>query len=86
MNYRIQVDTSLEKVLKKIPHKDAKKIRDHIRALADTPRPHGVEKLSGEENLYRIRCGDYRIIYSIHDHILLILIVSVGHRKEIYRK
>ncbi len=57
-----------------------------IEELAFEPRPSGCVKLSGASpSKYRIRCGDYRIIYAIHDHILEILIIEVGHRREIYR-
>lgn len=56
-----------------------------IAALANDPRPHGWEKLSGEESLYRIRIGDYRVIYQVSDEKLLVLIVRVGHRRDIYR-
>lgn len=57
-----------------------------IQTLAENPRPHGVKKLSGYEQTYRIRVGDYRVLYEIHDQILLILVVEVGHRGNIYRK
>jgi mRNA interferase RelE/StbE len=56
-----------------------------IRCLADDPRPHGVKKLSGK-NAWRIRVGDYRIIYEIKDSCLMILVVDIGHRNDIYRK
>ena len=55
-----------------------------IRSLADNPRPPGVEKLSGQER-YRVRQGDYRIIYGIEDRILRIVIVKAGHRRDVYR-
>jgi len=53
--------------------------------LVDDPRPHGVEKMSGERNAYRIRVGDYRIIYEIHDAVLIVVVVRVGHRRAVYR-
>ncbi|MDQ6908342.1 MAG: type II toxin-antitoxin system RelE/ParE family toxin [Chloroflexota bacterium] len=53
--------------------------------LGDDPRPHGVEKMTGGENEYRIREGDYRVVYTIRDAALIVLIVRVGHRKDIYR-
>jgi len=56
-----------------------------IDALAENPRPQGVEKRSGYEDRYRIREGDYRIVYTIRDTALIVLIVRVGHRKDIYR-
>ncbi|MDJ0899633.1 MAG: type II toxin-antitoxin system RelE/ParE family toxin [Xenococcus sp. MO_188.B8] len=56
-----------------------------IDALATEPRPEGVVKLKGEENLYRIRVGDYRVIYNVQDDRLLVLVVKVGHRGDVYR-
>ncbi len=49
------------------------------------PRPHGSEKLSGPDQLYRIRAGDYRIVYAVDDDRMLVLVVKVGHRREVYR-
>ena len=83
MKYTIEAPKNFDKILKKIPKVGILKIRNRIRALADEPRPFGVEKL--DENLYRVRQGNYRIIYKIYDHKLLIIIVLVDHRKEVYR-
>mgnify|MGYP001580816136 FL=1 len=54
-------------------------------ALAATPRPKGVKKLTGTDDLYRIRVGDYRIVYQIHDDRLIVLVVRIGHRRDVYR-
>ena len=56
-----------------------------IDALAENPRPQGVKKLGGEGDLYRVRVGDYRIIYQIRERSLIVLIVRVGHRADVYR-
>ena len=56
-----------------------------MRVLVENPRPQGCVKLTGEESLYRIRVGEYRIIYQIQDAVLLVLIISIGHRREVYR-
>ena len=56
-----------------------------MRGLAANPRPPGVEKLAGPDDFYRIRVGDYRIIYQIQDDVLMILVVKIGHRREVYR-
>jgi len=56
-----------------------------MKTLAENPRPNGSVKLAGPEPLYRIRVGDYRIIYDIRESELLILVVAIGHRREIYR-
>ncbi|HEX3732900.1 MAG TPA: type II toxin-antitoxin system RelE/ParE family toxin [Mycobacteriales bacterium] len=58
---------------------------DAIETLSDAPRPHDVEKLSGYENRWRIRTGNYRIVYQIHDDVLTVLIVRIGHRREVYK-
>jgi mRNA interferase RelE/StbE len=65
---------------------DQVRIAAKIDSLAHDPRPRGVEKLSGEENLYRVRVGNYRIIYQLQDAQLIVLVVKVGHRRDVYRK
>lgn len=74
----------MEKDLSGIPKKDVKKILDRIKNLGNDPRPPGGEKLTGQER-YRLRQGRYRIIYSIQDDELTVWIVTVGHRKDVYR-
>ena len=68
-----------------MPPQEQKRIQPKIDALATEPRPEGVVKLKGEENLYRIRVGDYRVIYNVQDDRLLVLVVKVGHRGNVYR-
>ena len=82
--YRITIKKSAAKELEALPKKDLPKIVKRIRALAENPRPHGSQKLSGQEQ-YRVRQGDYRIVYSIEDKDRIIDIVKIGHRREIYR-
>jgi len=82
--YKITIKKSAAKELEDIPQKDLRKIIKRIRSLARDPRPHGSQKLSGQER-YRVRQGDYRIVYSIEDKDLLIDILKIGHRREIYR-
>ena len=82
--YRIFFKRSVEKDFKDIPKKDARRIVDRIKSLEDDPRPSGCEKLTGQER-YRLRQGQYRIVYSIQDDELTIWVVKVGHRKGIYR-
>ena len=84
MKYELFVNPKVEKELSKIDNFMAVKIRDRIRALADDPRPFGSKKLKGHENTYRERVGDYRIIYEIYDYRVLIMVINVGHRKDIY--
>jgi mRNA interferase RelE/StbE len=82
--YEIQFRKSVSKDLNPIPKRDVERILDAIAALADEPRPPQSIKLSGAEK-YRLRCGMYRILYEIQDAILLVCVVKVGHRKDVYR-
>ena len=85
MIYSIEISRAAHKALKDIPHNDVRKIRDKIEKLKKEPLPNGNEKLAGNEDLYRIRSGDYRIIYQILKKQLIILVVKIGHRREVYR-
>ena len=82
--YRIEIKKSAVKELSQIPKKDLVKIVKNINSLADNPRPRGSKKLSREEK-YRIRYGTYRILYLIEDDLLVIYVIKVAHRKDIYR-
>ena len=82
--YKVLIKPSAVKELDDIPKKDLQKITQKIRDLSENPRPHGCQKLSGEKK-YRIRQGDYRVIYSIDDDRLTVLVVKVAHRREVYR-
>jgi mRNA interferase RelE/StbE len=84
LNYQLFIERSAQKNLAKIQPNDRERIIVAIRNLADNPRPAGSKKLTGR-NAWRIRIGDYRVIYEIEDNKLIILVVDVGHRKEIYR-
>ena len=82
--YEIFFRESVWKELKKVPKADLKKILSRIEQLGTDPRPMGCEKLTAHE-LYRIRQGNYRIVYSIQDNELTVWVVKVGHRKDVYR-
>jgi mRNA interferase RelE/StbE len=82
--FEILFKESVYKELKNIPKPDLKKILSKIELLANDPRPTGSQKLTGLE-LYRVRQGQYRIVYSIQENELLIHVVKVGHRKDVYR-
>ena len=82
--YKIFFKRSVEKDLKSIPKNDLRRILDCIAMLAENPRPPGSEKLSGLER-YRVRQGQYRIVYSIQDDELTVWVVEIGHRKDVYR-
>jgi mRNA interferase RelE/StbE len=83
-SYRIVFKQSVAKDFRPIPSKDVQRILKRIDGLADDPRPAGAEKLSGDEK-YRIRQGNYRILYTIEDDIITVTIVKVGHRRDVYR-
>lgn len=86
MNYLIEFSKRAEKQFLALPQSIQKRLVPYINALAETPRPSKVKKLVGEENQYRIRVGDYRIVYQIQDQLLLVLILKIGHRSDIYRQ
>jgi len=83
-NYKVLIKPSAIKELNKIPKKNISKITDRIQALSINPRPPGCEKLSAQ-NAYRIRQGIYRIVYSIEDDNLIIVVIKIGHRRDVYK-
>ena len=84
--YRVLIKPSAAKEIEAVDQKkDRQRIVAKIRSLAQDPRPHGHEKLAGQEGRYHIRAGRYRIIYSIGDAELVVIIVRVGHRLEVHR-
>ncbi len=85
--YKVQVNKRYLKDFEKIPKRDREQIRKSVLSLADNPRPDGYKKLKGgsKEPVYRIRFGDYRVIYTVRDDVLLVLVIEVGHRKDIYK-
>ena len=82
--YRVIIRKSVAKDLKGIPKKDVRRILSSINALADEPRPPATKKLSGQER-YRLRQGNYRILYQIEDDRLIVCVVRVGDRRDVYR-
>ena len=83
--YKLLIKPSAAKEIESAPKKDRLRIIKRIQELSSDPRPPGCEKLSGHDDKYRVRQGTYRIVYSISDVGLVICIVKVGHRKEVYR-
>jgi len=83
-NYSLQIKTSAAKELEALPKKDRQRVADRIHALATEPRPEGCEKLA-DQDLYRVRQGNYRILYTVNDPALLVVIYKIGHRREVYR-
>ena len=86
MIYKIDFTSAARKQFLGFPEQVQIRLEEKIDKLAKDPRPNGVEKLSGLENIYRIRIGKYRVIYNIQDEVLIVLVVKIGHRKEVYRR
>ena len=84
--YRIEWRSSTKKDLRRISKSEVQKIIESVEALSKQPRPNGSMKLSGSDFTYRIRIGNFRVIYEIHDDVVLIEVVKVGHRKDVYTK
>jgi mRNA interferase RelE/StbE len=83
--YDLRFRPSVAKDLRGIPKSDVQRILARIEALRDDPRPPGAEKLSAQER-YRVRQGVYRILYTIDDAVLIVEVVKVGHRRDVYRE
>lgn len=83
-SYSVLLKRSAVKELEALPLKDRRRVATRIGALAEEPRPQGVEKISGQEK-YRIRQGNYRVLYTIDDPALLVTVVKIGHRGDVYR-
>ena len=82
--YTVRIDASALKSLNALPKDDRKRLRDALDALAEDPRPSGVKKLKGSDNDWRIRVGDYRILYEIRDKALVVRVIRIGNRKGVY--
>jgi mRNA interferase RelE/StbE len=89
LTYRVEILPAAQRELAAIPLRDRKRIDERIVSLSTTPRPPGAKALQGQKGqrgLLRLRVGDYRVVYQVQDEVLLVLVVKVGHRREIYRK
>jgi mRNA interferase RelE/StbE len=85
VTYRIEIAPAALRQLRKLDRAARRRIQAAIELLATDPRPSGAKKLVGGGG-WRVRTGDYRVVYEIHDNVLLILVVAVGHRREIYER
>ena len=85
MAYQVAILPAALRQLSKLPRIAQERIQQRIDALSDDPRPPGTKALAGRSGFYRLRVGDYRVIYEIRDEILTVLVVRVGHRREVYR-
>ena len=84
MTYHVEVAAAAVRQLRKLDRSAQRRVQAAIELLAADPRPKGAKKLVGGHGEWRVRTGDYRIVYEIHDNVLLVLVIAVGHRREIY--
>jgi mRNA interferase RelE/StbE len=84
-SYKIEISRTAEKQLKKLPPTDQRRVAKVILTLAEDPFPRGSRKLSGYEDVFRVRVGRYLVLYSVSQKSLIIIILKIGHRKDIYR-
>ena len=83
--YRVEFGRRAGRDFRRLSTDIQRRIDSAIQGLANDPRPPGCKKLAGEDSLWRIRVGDYRIVYQVQDDALLVIVLKVGHRREIYR-
>lgn len=86
MSYRVSYESRAARELSKLDKPIARRVHAAVLALADDPRPAGCQKLAGSREWRKIRVGDYRIIYTVDDEVLLVAVVRIGHRRAIYRR
>ncbi|WP_448060817.1 type II toxin-antitoxin system RelE family toxin [Cellulomonas hominis] len=84
MTYAILFTTAASRQIRKLPRPARDRLLTTVGTLADDPRPPGARKLVGEENAWRVRVGDYRVLYEIADQLLTVTVVRAGHRREVY--
>jgi mRNA interferase RelE/StbE len=85
MKYTVRMDARTRKALDRLSGDIHNRMVRKLEALEENPRPFGVEKLAGPEALYRVRVGDWRVVYAIRDHELVVIVIRIGHRREVYR-
>jgi len=85
VSFRIEFASAAVRQFSKLPRDAQRRIARHVDALAEQPRPDGAKRLVATEELWRIRVGSYRVVYAIEDARLLVLVVKIGHRRDVYR-
>lgn len=85
MKYQIEIRPAAFRALKKVDHQDRDRIRGAIALLGENPRPPGAKALQGRPG-FRVRVGDYRIVYIIHDDVLVVAVITLGHRRNVYHR
>ena len=83
--YSVELTRTAEKQLRRIAKSERHRVVDAIQGLAQTPRPHGARKLQGYDEVYRVRVGRYRVVYEIVEDRVVVIVLKVGHRKDVYR-
>jgi mRNA interferase RelE/StbE len=86
MAYQVILQPSAERQLSKLPRDAQRRVVAKLAALAENPRAHGVEKLAGEDDFYRVRVGNYRIVFSIDDARVIVYVLRIADRKDVYRR
>ena len=84
-SYRLEFSAGADRQFRNLPKDVQERLSPHLDALVRNPRPPGIKKLKGQD-VYRLRVGDYRVLYEVHDQRLLVLVVKIAHRREVYRK
>ena len=84
MAYRIELTPAAARQFKKLPTDQKERIRRRIDRLGDEPRPNGCAKIAGADTLWRVRVGDYRIVYEVRDDVLIVVVVLIGNRRDVY--
>jgi mRNA interferase RelE/StbE len=84
--YRLEFTPRAARDFKSLDGSVRRRIAQRIDSLANNPYPSGIKKIEGEEELYRLRVGDYRILYQVKKQTLLVLVVRIGHRRDVYRR
>jgi mRNA interferase RelE/StbE len=85
MSYILEIKPAALRQLEKLPRLIQRRIREETEALRDDPFPLGCKKLAGMEQTWRLRVGDYRVVYEVHRGVLVVLVVAIGHRGDVYR-
>ena len=86
MSYRVELTSAAARQVRKLPRPVRGRVLDAVAQLAEDPRPHGAKKLVGERTAWRIRVGDYRVIYDVLDERLTVTVVRAAHRREVYQR
>jgi len=85
VTYSVELEPAAFRQLKRVPRANQPRVTEQINSLADEPRPAGCEKLTDMNNAWRIRVGDYRVVYVVDDQQQIVVVTRIGHRRDVYR-